>query len=313
MEMLNIDSLRAIIDDAQSIVLTVHVNPDGDAIGSMLGMYEALLQQGKNVQMVVDSPVPHKFSFLKYADRVQPPEALQSLEQPDILLVLDASTFERIGKVGEVCKAPIYNIDHHISNTKFAAGLYLVPEFAATGEIVAHLCEQWHWPITPSMADALYLGIATDCGFFKFSNTTEHTLRMAALCVQCGARPQVVSEHVELTSMNRLAIMRKALANVEFPHDGRVGIIALDEDLMALAGDDTDGYVDLVRNVEGVDIAVLLKAVGPKTTRVSLRSKATDVNQIAGHFGGGGHIRAAGCTIQLPLEAAKAELLKELP
>ena len=313
MNKLTLDALKAAIDEAQRIVLTVHVHPDGDAVGGLLGMYEALVNYGKDVTMIVDDVIPEKFHFLQYADAVLSAADVEHIEG-DMLLVLDASTYERIGRVGPLCKGmKLYNIDHHISNSEFADGLYLRPDFAATGEIIAFLCGQWNWPITPSMGNALYTAIATDCGFFKFSNTTAHTLTMAAHCVAAGAQPNVVSEHVELTTMSRIEVMKQALQTVQFFKNGKVATIELNQALMAQVGDDTDGYVDLIRNVEGVDVAILLKAYGPETTRVSLRSKTIDVNAIAGGFGGGGHIRAAGCTLELPLAQARETLVKAVP
>lgn len=302
------EALKNALDEAQRIILTVHVHPDGDAIGSMVAFYEALSNEGKEVTMVVDDTVPAKYSFLAQVAHIkQPSEVLDW--QADMLLVLDASTFERIGKVGSLCKAPIFNIDHHISNSQFADSLYLCPEFAATGEILTYLCDSWGWPITPSMANALYMAIATDCGFFRFSNTTEQTLRMGALCVANGAQPNIVSEHVEVTTAARIEVMKEALQTIQFFKAGRVAIIALDEALMAKVGDDTDGYVDLIRNVDTVDIAILLKAVDAHTTRVSLRAKVTDVNAIANQFGGGGHVKAAGCTINAGIQGTIEHLL----
>ena len=308
MAMINKKALKTALDKAQNIILTVHVHPDGDALGSLLAFYEALTAQGKTVTMVVDDIIPEKYNFLAPVDKIHSIETMTDWTT-DMLLVLDASTFERIGRVGELCKAPIYNIDHHISNSHFAAGLYLLPEFAATGEILTDLCESWNWPITETMANALYMAIATDCGFFRFSNTTENTLNMAALCVKNGAKPNVISEHVEVTTVARIEVMKEALQTIRFYKDGKVAVLALDEALMAKVGDDTDGYVDLIRNVDTVDIAILLKAVDTSVTRVSLRAKVTDVNAIANHFGGGGHVKAAGCTIQANIDGAIEQLL----
>ena len=273
--MINKKALKTALDKVQNIILTVHVHPDGDALGSLLAFYEALTAQGKIVTMVVDDIIPEKYNFLAHVDEIRSVDTMTDWTT-DMLLVLDASTFERIGRVGELCKAPIYNIDHHISNSHFADGLYLQPEFAATGEILTDLCNSWDWPITETMANALYMAIATDCGFFRFSNTTENTLNMAALCVKNRAKPNVISEHVEVTTVAR-------------------------------------GYVDLIRNVDTVDIAILLKAVDVNVTRVSLRAKVTDVNKIAGHFGGGGHVKAAGCTIQANIDGAIEQLLAVIP
>ena len=225
-------------------------------------------------------------------------------------MVLDASTYERIGRVGALFSAPIFNIDHHISNSEFADHLYLKPDFAATGEIITDLCEQWNWPITESMGNALYMAIATDCGFFKFSNTTANTLKMASRCVAAGARPNVISETIEAVSAARLEVTKQVMQTIAFYKDNRVATIELSPEVMNILGDDTDGFVDIIRNVDTVDVAILLKGESTNRTRISLRSKGTDVNTIANCFGGGGHIRAAGCTIEASIDEAKARLLE---
>lgn len=204
----------------------------------------------------------------------------------------------------------IFNIDHHISNTEFADHLYLKPNFAATGEIITYLCTKWNWPITESMGTALYMAIATDCGFFKFSNTTANTLEMAAKCVAAGARANVISETIEAVSASRLELTKQVMQTIEFYKNNTVATIELNREAMTILGDDTDGFVDIIRNVDTVDIAILLKAEADDRTRVSLRSKGTDVNAIASNFGGGGHIRASGCTINLPLQEAKQALIE---
>ena len=160
------------------------------------------------------------------------------------------------------------------------------------------------------MGTALYMAIATDCGFFKFSNTTANTLEMAAKCVAAGARPNVISETIEAVSASRLELTKQVMQTIEFYKNNTVATIELNREAMKILGDDTDGFVDIIRNVDTVDIAILLKAEADDRTRVSLRSKGTDVNAIASNFGGGGHIRASGCTINLPLQEAKQALIE---
>ena len=309
MAKISIDQLKTSIDTAHSILLTVHVSPDGDAIGSMLAMYEALVAQGKAVRMVVDDVIPEKFSFLPLCSKIEPIESLETGYTSDMLLILDASTFERIGEVGVRVSAPTFNIDHHISNTEFADGLYLRPDFSSTGETVAYLCKIWNWEITQSMGQALYMAMATDTGFFKFSNTTAHTMEMSGLCLQAGAQPHVISEAIEQVEQSRIETLKEVLEQVRFHHDGQVVSMSLTLSIMERVGDDTDGFVDMIRNIKGVDVAIVLKAKTETVTRASIRSKVRDANQIASHFGGGGHIRAAGCSIESPIHKALEQIL----
>ena len=309
MAKISIDQLKASIDTAHSILLTVHVSPDGDAIGSMLAMYEALVAQGKVVRMVVDDVIPEKFSFFPLCSKIEPMESLENGYTSDMLLILDASTFERIGEVGVRVSAPTFNIDHHISNTEFADGLYLRPDFSSTGETVAYLCKMWNWEITQSMGQALYMAMATDTGFFKFSNTTAHTMDMAGLCLIAGAQPHVISEAIEQVEQARIEVLKEVLEQIRFHHDGQVVSMSLTLPIMERVGDDTDGFVDMIRNIKGVDVAIVLKAKTDTLTRASIRSKVRDANQIASHFGGGGHIRAAGCSIESPIHEALEQIL----
>ena len=309
MAKISIDQLKASIDTAHSILLTVHVSPDGDAIGSMLAMYEALMVQGKAVRMVIDDVIPEKFSFLPLCSKIEPIESLETGYISDMLLILDASTFERIGEVGVRVSAPTFNIDHHISNSEFADGLYLRSDFSSTGETVAYLCKMWNWEITQSMGQALYMAMATDTGFFKFSNTTAHTMDMAGLCLTAGAQPHVISEAIEQVEQARIEVLKEVLEQVRFHHDGQVVSMSLTLPIMERVGDDTDGFVDMIRNIKGVDVAIVLKAKTETVTRASIRSKVRDANQIASHFGGGGHIRAAGCSIERPIHEALEQIL----
>lgn len=175
----SIEEIRAIIKSADLIAITTHINPDGDAIGSLIAFYEIVKAMGKETFMVVDDVIPEKYNFMPSVKHILNCERAKR-ETPDLLVVLDASTKERIGDVATLWNIQMLNIDHHISNEEFADRLYLLPHYAATGEIIAAMLADLDVEITPSIADALYLAIATDCGFFRYSNTTEHTLNMAS-------------------------------------------------------------------------------------------------------------------------------------
>ena len=134
-------------------------------------------------------------------------------------------------------------------------------------------------------------------------------MEMAGLCLQAGAQPHVISEAIEMVESGRIEVMQEVLDNVAFHHDGQVVSMSLTLPLMERIGDDTDGFVDMIRNIKGVDVAIVLKAKTDTVTRASIRSKVRDANQIASHFGGGGHIRAAGCSIESPIHEALEQIL----
>ena len=303
--------IRCILEQHDCIMLTAHVSPDGDAIGSLLALQEWLECLGKRVVVALDDDIDEKFFFLPQAEQIRRPDQVQT-DASWLTVVLDATGIDRIGAAGLLVKGKILNIDHHISNLHFADWEYVRTDCAATGEILTELFDLWQAEVSPSMANALYMAISTDCGFFKFSNTTGHTLRMAALLVEAGAQPNVVSEHLEARSLAKLQALSEVLRHIEMFGENQIACLSFSPELLQYTGEHTGSYIDYIRTIQGVDVAFTVKYIGPEETRVSLRSKRTDVNAVASLFGGGGHIRAAGCTVAASLEAAKKMLVKEI-
>ena len=282
---------------AQNPVLTAHVHPDGDSLGSLLGLAELLQTLGKQPQIWLDDDVPPAYRFLPGWEKIQRlPENSVRLAG-DLLVVLDASDKGRIGRVGEYLEAPLLNIDHHVSNMEYADELYLDVKAAATGEIITQLAEEVQCSLPPSAAAALYVAIATDCGFFRYANTTPQTLRMAALLVEAGAKPAEISEALETRPYAEVVALREVLATLEVTAAGRVAYITVTPEVAARI-DSTAGFINYPRTLDGVEVAVLFKFQDDQHARVSLRSKGADVSQVALAFGGGGHTRAAGCSVE---------------
>ena len=307
----SIQEIRRVLEHYDHIVVTAHVSPDGDAIGSTLALYGWLRSLQKEVVVVLDDDVDEKFSFLKDYAAIQKPDAVQT-DASWLTVVLDATDMKRLGAAASLAKGKVLNIDHHISNQHFADWEYIRPDFAAAGEILTDLFLAWNVPIDAAWADALYLAIATDSGFFKFSNTTGHTLRMAAALVDAGARPNIISEHLEARSLAKLQALSEVLRHIELFGNNTVAGLAFTPELLQYTGEHTGSYIDYIRSVKGVDAAFTVKFINESETRVSLRSKTVDVNAIAAVFGGGGHVRAAGCTIAAPLDEAKKMVVKEI-
>lgn len=297
--------------DAGKIILCTHVSPDGDALGSSLGLLRFLQQQGKNVRLLIDDIANQHFSFLPGFEQCGRPQEGR-IETADLFAVLDASSFDRTGLAGRTVQAgKLLNIDHHISNTEFAEYLYLDTEAAATGEIMCDLFEAMGWPIDKETAACFYTAISTDCGSFRFANTTPKTMRCAARLLECGAQPNVISDALDVRTRDTIELLAKVLPSLTFAKEGRIAYLSLPYELYYPEAQ-TDSFVSYPRYIEGVDVAVMFKAVEPAVTRVSMRSSRTDVAGVALSFGGGGHIRAAGCTINAPLEEARRQLLAAL-
>ena len=293
---------------AQKIVLCCHVSPDGDTLGSALGLARFLEQQGKEVIVFADDHINKSLSFIPGIEKVQRPEE-GVLVEADLFVVVDASSFDRVGICNEVVKAPVLlNIDHHISNTEFADYLYLDAEAAAAGEIMCDLFEAMGWEYDEAIATDFYTAITTDCGSFRYSNTTSKTMQRAAKLLNYGVKPNEISDMLDVRSRKTTELLAKVLPSLTFDYEGKVAHITITNDLYDKEAQ-TDSFVSYPRYIEGVEVAIMFKAVEPEVTRVSMRSSNVDVASVALSFGGGGHLRAAGCTIYAPVEEAKAQLL----
>ena len=182
---------------------------------------------------------------------------------------------------------------------------------AAATEMIFEIIEYLGGDFSREVAIPLYVGLATDTGFFRFSNTTAHAMRMGARLLDAGVIPNEVSEALEMKPLDVVMGQAKALETLELCAEGRVAGIFL-EKAFADKIESTEGFIDLIRVIEGVEIAVLIKEIEERRCRVSIRSKGINVSEIAVRFGGGGHIRAAGCTLNMTLAEAKAALLPAL-
>ena len=294
---------------AKKFLLTAHVNPDGDAIGSTLALAALLRAKGKDAIVMIDDKLPKNLSFLPGYDKIVRPEEGKKADA-ELLVILDTS-LDRIGEVGKAAAGlPVLNLDHHISNDEKADFLYN-DNRAAAAEIVFELVERLGGEFTPEIATPLYTGIATDTGFFKFSNTRPATMRAAARLLEAGVRPEQVSEALEEKPESVVRGQAAALQTMELSYNGRVAGLYLDKEL-ATSLDTTEGFIDFVRVIEGVEIAVLIKCMDENFCRVSVRSKGLDVSKVAMKFGGGGHIRAAGFSVKKPLTEAKKDVLDAL-
>ncbi len=308
---ISLEQTGALLMAAQDIVLCTHVSPDGDTLGSTLGLARFLLAQGKRVRVFCDDVINGGLRFMPGIELCERPEAGSTL-QTELLVVIDASSFDRVGLVNEVVQPKtLLNIDHHISNTRFAEYLYLDAAAAAVGEVMCDLFMAMHWPIDKETATCFYTAISTDCGSFRYANTTPKTMRNAAMLLEHGVQPNEISDCLDVRSRATVELLGKVLPTLSFACGGKIAYLTVTNDLYD-KDTQTDSFVSYPRYIEGVDVAIMFKAVEPAVTRVSMRSKSIDVASVALAFGGGGHLRAAGCTIYAPVERARMQLLAEL-
>ena len=308
--LITLKQAAAKLKTANKILITAHILPDGDAIGSTLAMMQILQAMGKSAQVFIDDSVRKNLHVLPHFEEIRRPAANERFDA-DLLLILDTSP-ERIGKVRELTDAPVLNIDHHVTNSGKDYDLYLEHEAAATCEIIFKLAGELNVKITPDIATCLYTGLATDTGFFQFSNTRAETLHTAGDLIDCGVQPNFISEELEKRSAEEVQGMKIALNSLKFFYGGKVAGMFLDLKTMQTFVDSTEGFIDLIRVIDGVDVAFLISEKGKNFCRVSMRSKGVDVSKIANKLGGGGHIRAAGCTLYKNLADAEKILVEAI-
>ncbi len=306
------------LGSARSVFITTHVVPDGDAIGSLLGMKLALERLGKQCEAGLSDPVPPSLRFLPGSAGVRS-GGCEATGRYDLALVLDCGSLDRVGQCVETVEACAVsvNIDHHATNTRFAAVNWVDTEAAATCQLVAELISAMGVAYDSDIATCLFAGLSTDTGSFRYSNTRASTFRIAAELADAGARPWEIAQNVyDSRPYNSLAALAEAILGIEFSCDRLIASMVITAADMARHGiteGDTEGFIGYARSIDGVEIAVALREVGPGTIRVGLRSKErVDVAGVAGEFGGGGHVRASGCTIQGTMEEARRKLIPSL-
>jgi phosphoesterase RecJ-like protein len=309
-----------LIKASDTFIIASHIAPDGDAIGCELATYSVLKRLGKSVKVISEDGVPDNFAFLEGSE-----EVLRSAgEKADVAIVVDSAGLDRIGRVGDIvaqCPA-VVNIDHHRSNTSFGTINLVDTAAGATAEIVFGLLDMLAGPLTSGEAEALFSGIMTDTGCFRFPTTSSRTLRVAAELLELGATPyHLASEIFWNKSVSGMKLLSESLATIETTDGGRVATMDITRAMMQDSGAnhfDTEGFANYPRLISGVLVGVLLRELDEGNFRVSLRSKETvDVNEIAGAFGGGGHQTAAGFRITGDLcqikEKIRSEISRHLP
>lgn len=318
------EALHDFLGRHRSFLLTTHVNPDGDGLGSEVAMALWLAARGKAVRILNDSVVPPAFLFLARDQAIEvfePELAERRFDESDALLVLDTSNRQRIGRLSALIDRHVVAVavvDHHVSHANgFGQVNVIEPEASATGEIVFDLLREEGAEITPAIAEALYVALMTDTGSFRYSNTDSHAHRMAAELLAVGLDPQRIHAQVHAhASAGRLRFFGEVLAALEMLEDGRLVVLEASPEQFqrhALTGSDTEGLVDMPRNIAGVEAVVLFSEVEAGKVKVSMRSTGrVSIDGVASRLGGGGHPHAAGVLLRGTREQARARVLPDL-
>lgn len=303
-----------LVREHESFVLTSHMRPDCDAIGSELGLAHALRSLGKQVRIVNGDAVPPHIAFID-ADReteVLGRDVTADEITPDVHLIVDTSAWGQLGPMADVVRrssARKVVIDHHVSQDDLGATVFKDSSAEATGRLVLEAVDALGVAVTPAMAVALFAAIATDTGWFRFPSVGAATLAAAARLVEAGARPSAIfSDLYEQHSFARLQLQGRILINTRSEVGGRLLYSATTAAELAETGaepTDTEDVINRLLSVAGAEVALLFLELGPRETKVSLRSRsAVDVRQVAEHFDGGGHRAAAGVRYRGPIDEA---------
>lgn len=305
---MTVSAAATFIQSHQTFLLAAHQSPDGDTLGSCLALRSALIGMGKDVSVVCPDRVPPYLMFLEGAETVT---GTDGIEPPkEAVIYVDCADHKRTGALQHTLEtAPFeFCIDHHGTNPRESKDGNWVEEVSATGELILRLLNEMHVPVTHGIAVALYTAIVTDTGNFSYSNTTAESFHAAAELLGYG---------IDLSELNRILfremplpkakLIAYTLGHMELSEDGRLNLCAIPETALSACGatkEDCEGLIDCLRDIRSVEAACILRE-SEGVVRVSMRSKrCCDVAAVAKCFGGGGHVRAAGCTLELPLDEA---------
>ena len=312
-ESTSIEELIGVLRKAPTVALFSHVSPDGDCVGSMLAIGLALEKMGKEIFFYNPDPMPSYLTFLPGSSRIR-----QDFPnpQPKTLLFVDCTDFQRVNlSLSEISpESTVLNVDHHISNQLFGHFNWVDAQASASAEIAFALINQLGVEIDIDMATNLYTAIVTDTGCFRYSSTTAQTHRLTAELLDIGLDLSRIHHNIfDEKPLAQIKLLQQALSGLEIRAEGQLGVMILSLEDFCKSGAEqemSEGLVNYAQSVVGVEVVVLLKEVGPQEIKVGLRSNLwLNVNEIAAKFGGGGHKRAAGCTLRLPMAEAKQSII----
>ncbi len=304
--------------------ISSHINPDGDAIGSQIAIYSLLLDFRKKAYILNTDPVPFTYNFLPYIDNYQWGDSAENYPQNvDVAIILDCGNIKRIGeKLADKTKPKhaIINIDHHLNNSYFGTHNLVDEKACATSELVFNIIDQSGIGFGYERAISLYSGIITDTGSFKYKNTTAESHRIAARLIDEGIKPDFTAEMIySVIPYQKAKLFGLALESLTLSEDGSIAWISISKEMFKKTGTssaDTDEFIDYIRSVKDIQVAIMFKENENGSVKVSLRSKNNktgryiSVDQIASAFGGGGHQMAAGCVVPGPLNSAINTIIK---
>lgn len=307
------DEIRQLIDESKSIAIAGHISPDGDAVGSSCALAMALIKKGKKVCLFLEE-IQQKLKCIPYSEYAVYNDPKDEF---DLFISLDSGDEKRLGKLSELIKTTdTINIDHHVSNTYFGRMNFVDADASSTSELIYRLLYGWG-DLDQDIAYALYAGIVFDTGCFKHPSTSPYTMQVAGELMAYNIPFTRIQEQLFYSrSQVEVKLLAAALNHMVFECGGRLAYskLSLDE-MRACGGDskDVDSIVPFIRDIEGIDAAVFFYEKNAGEIKVSMRSnEAVNVSEIAQKFGGGGHIRASGCTLCGSFEKIMPQVISEI-
>lgn len=311
--------LNDIIKSSKNILIISHINPDGDTLGSMCGLYSAILDNyKKKCDMMSISKIPDVYSFLPHLNEVKNIEDYDKSREYDLVINVDVASLDRICDAKTLFDKAKFrvNIDHHKTNNAYGDLNFINPDASSTGEVLFNCFSEMGWRVNLDAAICLYTAILTDTGSFRFDNTKPLTFDTAGKLVEIGVQPSDIYKKVyESDSKTLVMFQAHCISKAKFLDNDKIAYtIVYKKDMEKFsAGDDCmEGLTEKLRAIVTTRIAFVAKEMKNGGTKVSMRSKFADVAEICEIFGGGGHKFAAGCTIKAPVEEAARKVLEEI-
>ncbi len=312
-------NLNDIIKLSKNILIISHVNPDGDTLGSMCGLYSAIFDNfKKKCDMLAVSKVPAVYEFIPNVNLIKNIDDIDKSREYDLVINVDVASFDRICDAGILFEKGKYtvNIDHHKTNNGYADLNIIDSEASSTGEVLFKCFEKMGWKINIDTATCLYTAILTDTGSFRYDNTKPNTFACASKLVEIGVNPSDIYKKVyESDSRTLVMFQAHCVSKAKFLCDDKLAYtMVYRKDMEKFGADDgcMEGLTEKLRSIVTTRLAFVAKEMKSGGTKFSLRSKFADVAQICGAFGGGGHKFAAGCTIKAPISEAVKKMLAEI-
>ena len=309
---MSIEDILLEIRKRETFLITTHVNPEGDAIGSSLALALALSSIGKKVEVITQDPVPKGLKFLPSSDTIKQAKSID--RRFDAVITVDCGDLERVGflKIDNIPGDILINIDHHVTNKGFGA-VNFVEDAVASAQLIYDIMKRLNISLTPDIATCIYTAIMTETGSFRYSNTTSETFKIAQEMVSAGAMPWNIAEQIfNRNNIGRIKLLGLILESLDRSDDGKISWITVKEQMYRETGtskEDVEDFINFPRSIEGVEVAILFRESN-QGWKISLRSNGkVDVSNMALEFGGGGHSMAAGFFIQGGHEEVKKRVV----